>query len=76
VLLHELVHGFVQLYVCRECVGYRELVDDVAGHGFVWQRIACWVEYAAPKTMGVKVSLGRMVSLWVNWGGIEVLADE
>lgn len=65
-LLHEAVHAFIQTYACQGCPTHKKHVEDLNGHGNVWQRIACWVKYAAPLTIGIPLKLGRFEAIQVH----------
>ncbi|KAF1923668.1 uncharacterized protein M421DRAFT_425563 [Didymella exigua CBS 183.55] len=65
-LLHEILHAFIGTYACQRCPTYEKHVGDLAGNGHVWQRIACWVENAAPHTIGLPLKLGRFEAIQAN----------
>ncbi|KAF2128203.1 hypothetical protein P153DRAFT_387160 [Dothidotthia symphoricarpi CBS 119687] len=66
-LLHEVVHAFVELYVCRTC----EDIEQVSGHGRVWQRLSNWIEQTALRRIGVSLEIGGFDEIKVHWSEIE-----
>lgn len=66
-LVHETVHAFLQRYACTGCPSYDRNVEDVEGHGLAWQRVACWIEYAAMDSIGLQLKLGRLEAIQGHW---------
>lgn len=70
-LLHELCHGYLGIYVCKQCSLKRVLVDNLEGHGAAWQRVASYVEHAAQQQLGLTFELGRFDSPRQYWNGTQ-----
>jgi hypothetical protein len=66
-LLHEVSHAFLQKYLCRKCKHREVQVDQFAGHGWAWQRIAARVESMAQLKLGLPIDLGRFTAIQCNW---------
>lgn len=62
-LLHEAVHAFLDAYSCQSCPCRGENMENFRGHGFAWQRIAHWMEIAAYNSLGLRMTMARMVSI-------------
>ncbi|KAH6643210.1 hypothetical protein C7974DRAFT_387036 [Boeremia exigua] len=63
-LLHEVCHAFLQCYTCKNC--RQRDHNQLGGHGFAWQRIACWAMYAASHSLRLKLELSRFLAIQVN----------
>ena len=72
-LLHELCHAILDLN--SRTGGDDDDIgrDQFKGHGFAWQRIACWVEFAALHGFGLPLDLDRFQSLQWSWAKRQVL---
>jgi hypothetical protein len=66
-LHHEVLHVYLRFYACHRCVSRREDVDQLAGHGRAWQRIAGTIECAAPHFLGLPISTCKFDTVKVHW---------
>ena len=71
--LHEVIHAFIGMYICRSCPSYDERVENLDGYGLVWQRIRWWVEFAAPNAIGLPLKLAGLEAIQANWKEFEYL---
>jgi hypothetical protein len=62
-ILHEMLHAFLNQYICQRCVVYGTNGCD---HGRAWQIIAKGIEEQSLRLLGVEVDLGRLDSMWAD----------
>ncbi|KAI4680305.1 uncharacterized protein J4E84_007953 [Alternaria hordeiaustralica] len=69
-ILNGLVHAYLDCYACR-CKGvlgsFEEDVEQLAGHGRAWQRIAGSIERWSPRILGYPLDIHRFESIVMNW---------
>jgi len=62
-ILHEMLHIFLNQYMCDEC-GPRE---NRASHGRAWQRIARKIEEQSLRLLGIEADVNRLTSFINDW---------
>jgi len=75
-LVHELVHAYINMYACISCLSYQEDVDQLDGHGRVWQRIARRVEWFVEYVLHLPLRLGRFTAIVNNLENLKVWPTE
>jgi hypothetical protein len=64
ILLHEMLHAYFQIYVCRclSCEKRNDIFLGLTGHGYAWQLAAIQLEDVCSQRLGYTVNLGQAIS--------------